>query len=542
MLPLLRARLSLASAVVVGLALAGCVAPPPLPSDAAGRLYARGLDDIAELYIQPESSHKVAIAGLMGLASLDRRLKIAETPGPQQRTVIQVDYAGQQIAVYPAPAEEDAHGWGGVISTIAADAKKASADLGAMPAERIDTAVLDGMTEALDRFSRYAAPKAARDERAFRDGFGGIGITLDTSGDKFRIAAVAPDGPAEHAGLRPDDRIVAIDGTRAARYSPAQIIRRLRGPVASPIALAVWRPSLGREQQFRLRRALIAVPTVTLSEEDDIAVLRIASFNQTTGEQVAASLKDIQRERGGRLKGIVLDLRGNPGGLLDQAVALADLFLEHGAIAATVGRNPASRQIFSAAGDAIAGKLPIVVLIDGGTASSSEIVAAALQDDGRAVVVGTASYGKGTVQTVLRLPNDGELTLTWALIVTPSGRLLNARGVVPNLCTSGLADEAGAAAALARAGAVQAAAPRTKLDDKAWLLLRLACPARPETTPVALGLAKRLLEDPALYARALHAMPAAAQLAAGASLPATARASGGLTGAERSLLSDHISP
>ena len=148
-----------------------------------------------------------------------------------------------------------------------------------------------------------------------------------------------------------------------------------------------------------------------------------------------------KREMGQRLRGIVLDLRGDPGGLLDQAVSLADVFIAKGPIVATVGRHPASRQYFEASGDSVAPQVPIVVLINGGSASASEIVAAALQDAGRAVVVGTASYGKGTVQTVLRLPNDGELTLTWAQLVAPAGYLLHEHGVVPTLCTSDLGND-----------------------------------------------------------------------------------------------------
>ena len=164
---------------------------------------------------------------------------------------------------------------------------------------------------------------------------------------------------------------------------------------------------------------------MTVSRDDGIAIFHISSFNQDTTQQLVADLDAAQREMGPQLRGIVLDLRGDPGGLLDQAVSLADVFIAKGPIVATVGRNPASRQFFEASGDSIAPLMPIVVLVNGGSASASEIVAAALQDAGRAVVVGTASYGKGTVQTVLRLPNDGELTLTWARLVTPSGYLLN---------------------------------------------------------------------------------------------------------------------
>ncbi len=223
---------------------------------------------------------------------------------------------------------------------------------------------------------------------------------------------------------------------------------------------------------------------------------------------------------GPSLRGIVLDLRGDPGGLLDQAVSLADVFIAKGPIVATVGRHPASRQFFEASGDAVAPQIPIVVLINGGSASASEIVAAALQDAGRAVVVGTASYGKGTVQTVLRLPNDGELILTWAELVAPAGYSLNGHGVVPTVCTSDLGnDPKSIEAALQRASEVASSAPvtfspRASLDEGGWTALRRSCPPRPGDRAIDTAVAERLLADPVLYSQALHMIGALPSLAA----------------------------
>ena len=246
----------------------------------------------------------------------------------------------------------------------------------------------------------------------------------------------------------------------------------------------------------------------------------MASFNQNTTQQIVEALNDLKREMGPQLRGIVLDLRGDPGGLLDQAVSLADVFIPNGPIVATVGRHPASRQFFEASGDSIAPQMPVVVLINGGSASSSEIVAAALQDAGRAVVVGSASYGKGTVQTVLRLPNDGELTLTWAQLVAPSGYLLHQHGVVPTLCTSDLGDDDRfVQIAIQRAAASPAASPaatraRASLDENAWSQLRRSCPARPGDHEIDIKVAKRLLADPVLYSQAVHAIGASQSVAA----------------------------
>jgi carboxyl-terminal processing protease len=272
---------------------------------------------------------------------------------------------------------------------------------------------------------------------------------------------------------------------------------------------------------------LVVLPTVTASRDGNVAVFRIASFNQSTTQLLTESINNEERAAGGHLAGIVLDLRGNPGGLLDQAVNLADMFIAKGPIIATVGRNPASHQYFAASGHSIAPTIPLVVLVNGGSASASEIVAAALQDVGRAVVIGTSSYGKGTVQTVMRLPNDGELTLTWARLVTPSGYYLQAHGVVPTLCTSALSDDDRSLdAALHRTadaapGAVSASQPRASLSDTAWTALRHGCPARTESPPLDLKIAERVLADPVRYGEAVSAIrPAAAPALHSGQMPA----------------------
>ncbi len=321
------------------------------------------------------------------------------------------------------------------------------------------------------------------------------------------------------------------------------MIRELRGPVSSTVAIGVDRPGLGLPHSYRLQRSLIILPTVIFSREDGVVVFHVSGFNQNTTQQLVEDLATAIREMGPRLHGIVLDLRGDPGGLLDQAVSLADVFLAKGPIVAAVGRNPASRQYFEASGDSIAPQIPIAVLVNGGSASASEIVAAALQDAGRAVVIGSASYGKGTVQTVLRLPNNGELTLTWAQLVAPSGYLLNEHGVVPTVCTSDLEDDGRSLQiALQRASELSAVSPltghpRASLDERGWLRLRGSCPARDSERAIDVAVAERLLTDPVRYGQAVHVIlpdPSLAEKPVG-----TAPASAGpiLTGADGSLSS-----
>jgi carboxyl-terminal processing protease len=330
---------------------------------------------------------------------------------------------------------------------------------------------------------------------------------------------VAPQSPADRAGIRPEDQIVAIDGVATAGCPRQEILHQLRGPIGSRIAVRVLHPGAPSPRELQLNRAYVVLPTVTATRDGDIAIFRITSFNHSTTQRIAKSLAEAMQSSGGRLAGVVLDLRGNPGGLLDQAVSLTDLFLHDGSIVGTVGRHPASHQYFAASGDAVAPKLPIVVLLNGGSASASEIVAAALQDAGRAVVVGSSSYGKGTVQTVLRLPNDGEMVVTWARLMTPSGYLLQRHGVVPTVCTTDLPDDAGGLEAglqrVASPTGKLAFSPRGKLDERAWAELRQSCPPRHGAPAVDLKLAERILADPKLYGAALQALPGGTRLAQG---------------------------
>jgi carboxyl-terminal processing protease len=496
--------------------LAACAGQGLPQADAGGQLFARGLDEIAGLYIEPVTSRRLALSGAARLGRLDGKLGVSDSFGTGFGGAITLAYDGRDIGFFAMPGDTSSREWGQLIATLIATAKEASPRLAVLPQETIDTAVFSGMTAALDRFSHYSAPQTARDQRAARDGFGGIGVTLDTTDQTFRVTAVTPQGPADRAGIGPEDHIVAIDGVSTAGGPHQDVVQRLRGPIGSAVAVRVQHPGMAQPRDIALHRAYVVLPTVTMSRDDNIAVFRIASFNQSTTQRIAQGLAEAERQTPGHLAGIVLDLRGNPGGLLDQAVSLTDLFIHDGPIAATVGRHPASRQYFAAAGDSIAPRVPLVVLINGGSASASEIVAAALQDAGRAVVVGTSSYGKGTVQTVLRLPNDGELIVTWARLVTPSGYLLQRHGVVPTLCTADLGDdERSLDVGLQRVSgsASGAARPRAALDESGWFELRGSCPPGHTSPAIDLKLAKRVLADPKLYGAALNALPAATRLA-----------------------------
>jgi carboxyl-terminal processing protease len=496
------------SGFVLLVALAACAERQALPNDPTGRLFARGLDEITDLYIAPVSSRKLVLAGAARLSRLDDKFSVSESAA-SDGAQLDLGYGGTEAAIYSIPSDDDPHDWGALLGRLVAVAKGASPTLAALPEEQIDKALFDGITGSLDRFSRYASPEMARDQRAARDGFGGIGVTLEASNHELRITAVTPHSAADVAGILPDDRLLAVDNVPSAGRSQSDVVHALRGPILSPVQLTIYRPSLGQRRTYHLQRELVILPTVTVSRDGGTAVFQVTSFNQNTTQQIVEALATLKHTPGPPLRGIVLDLRGNPGGLLDQAVSLADVFIAAGPIVSTIGRHPASHQFFEASGDSVAPQIPVVVLINGGSASSSEIVAAALQDVGRAVVVGTTSYGKGTVQTVLRLPNDGELTLTWAQLVTPSGYLLNQHGVVPTLCTSDLGDDDySLQIAIQRVTSIQVSPisprPRAALDENAWSQLRQSCPARQGDHAIDLKIAKRLLADPVLYSEAVR--------------------------------------
>jgi carboxyl-terminal processing protease len=491
------------------LALSGCGVGGTPEHGSTSELFARGLDQITDLSLEPISGQTLVLVGAKNLMKLDPHL-VVTIGGQVGDRHVTLNYDGNPFANYAVPSEIDDVTGGQVIAGLIAAAKKASPRVAAMSEDAIDKAVFDGMTGALDRFSRYAAPDEARDQRAARDGFGGIGVTLETAKDDFSITAVSENSPASRAGLEVSDKIVAVDGNPVAGRPASEIIRQLRGPIGSVVVLTVARPGAPANLDFTMNRALVVVPTVTVSHDGNIAIFRVASFNQSTTQRVTEGLIEAERQVNGHLTGVVLDLRGDPGGLLDQAVSLSDLFIAKGPIISTVGRHPASHQYFAATGHAMVPSTPIVVLVNGGSASASEIVAAALQDVGRAVIVGSSSYGKGTVQTVMRLPNDGELTLTWARLVTPSGYYLQAHGVVPTLCTAGIADSPGAVDAILQrpvdARDVDASHPRASLTDAAWSTLRRSCPTEAANSPLDLKVAERLLSDPTRYAAALGAL------------------------------------
>lgn len=451
-----------------------------------------------EYYVEPRTAKQVALPALQRLTTLDPEIKATATGSE-----IVIHEGTAAIVRIAQPADRDPYGWGAATSAALNGAKAGSPAIGALSDQRIEQVVFAGLTSSLDRFSRYADPQQAREEYAARDGVDGIGVTLDDSQPQMRIARVLPGSPAARAGIARGDLLVEIDGASTSTLGKSAALQRLRGPAGTRVALALKRSGAASLLHRTVFREFLAVPTVIGRRDGNIAIFRVGSFNQHTTDSLQDEFARLRQQMGSAQRGIILDLRGNPGGLLDQAVSVADLFMEDGQIAATRGRNSAASEVFDASPGDIAAGLPIVVLADGGSASAAEIVAAALQDSGRAVVIGSPSFGKGTVQTQLRLPNDGELTLTSARLYAPSGYLLHEHGVVPDLCTAGLPERFDGVDSLLqhRISTLFGGVPRRQaLDEAGWRRLRSVCPSYSGGDSTETAAAERVLADPALYA------------------------------------------
>jgi carboxyl-terminal processing protease len=300
--------------------------------------------------------------------------------------------------------------------------------------EALIEAAINGMLSALDPHSGYLDPRRYRDMQVQTRGeFGGLGIEVTMEDGFVKVVSPIDDTPAFRAGIEAGDFITHIDGEPVLGLSLAEAVERMRGPVNTTIDLKIQRNGRDEPLDVTLSRAVIKISPVRWRTEGDIAYVRVTTFNEQTEATVRRAITDLERRLEGRMTGLVLDLRNNPGGLLEQAVAVADVFLDRGEIVSTRGRRTDSIQRFNARpGDAVQ-RLPIVVLINGGSASASEIVAGALQDHRRAIVMGTRSFGKGSVQTIMPLSGQGAIRLTTARYYTPAGVSIQAKGIVPDI-------------------------------------------------------------------------------------------------------------
>ena len=299
-------------------------------------------------------------------------------------------------------------------------------------------AALQGMLTSLDPHSSYMEPIDYADVQEDTTGqFGGLGIEVQMEEGVIKVVSPIDDTPAAKAGILAGDFIVELDGTQVQGLTLDQAVEKMRGQVGTKIKITVIREGVNEPLQFELTRDIIATRAARLSMEGDVGVIRLARFSEQAFVGIQKAIDDVYKQRNGvPPKGLILDLRNNPGGLVDQAVFVSDAFLKQGAVVLTRGRIESESARYDAKPDALDQRIadvPLVVLINGGSASAAEIVAGALQDHKRATVVGTRSFGKGSVQSIIPLGADGAMRLTTARYYTPNNRSIQAAGIQPDI-------------------------------------------------------------------------------------------------------------
>lgn len=482
-------QLRLLSALTATLLLfSACATERPLteasPVDAPTAVFAAGYGGIVAKYIEQKTAGELAREALQGLSGTDPTLKVRAQGG-----LLRLSQGDRLLRVGVAPASGNLDGWASLSADfLAISLANQSPDIKA-DEDTFMAAMFDRVLGSLDEYSRYAGAQLALRQREKRKGYSGVGLQVHDFEGAFLVTNVIPDSPAKKVGIQPSDEILKINNFSVEGLDIEGVFRRLRGPVGSKLDLTLRRPDVSESIEVTLYRRHVFAPTVEYERRDSIAYFQLSSFNRDTARSLTRHLHKAEEEIDKPLRGIVLDLRGNPGGLMDQAIAVADNFLESDGIIYTRGRHSNSSQIYNAVAGDIGNGLPIAVLLNGKSASSAEIVAAALQDRHRALVIGSRSYGKGTVQTILPLPNGAEITLTWSLIHTPSGESLNKTGILPDVCTAGLK---GTASSLLRKMTVErhASQKRARKAD---------CPPLRTENPLDLPIAEGLLGNTALY-------------------------------------------
>ncbi len=300
--------------------------------------------------------------------------------------------------------------------------------------EQLIESAVNGMLTALDPHSSYLTKKSFQDMQVQTRGeFGGLGIEVTMEGGLVKVVSPIDDTPAARAGLQAGDLITQLNGEPVLGMSLNDAVEKMRGAVGTDIKLTVRRGEASEPFEATLTRAVIKIQSVRSRVEGNIGYLRITTFNEQTQTGLDKAIAKIKADLGPKLAGFVLDLRNNPGGLLDQAISVSDTFLDHGEIVSTRGRKAEDTQRFNAKSGDQTGGLPVVVLINGGSASASEIVAGALQDHHRAIIMGTQSFGKGSVQTIIPLQGHGAIRLTTSRYYTPSGRSIQQLGITPDI-------------------------------------------------------------------------------------------------------------
>ena len=473
-------------------------------------MLAEALRLVIDRHLDRPAPADLALWSLRGLGALDPRLE-AQRRGPELRLSFE-DRALAAAPLAPLAGRDPSAALAGLLGAFYEAAWRTSPALRRAGMERLIASGFEEVFNHLDPYSRYVTAAEARAGRERRVGQSGLGLRIAVQGDGLAVVAVTPGGPAAQAGIRTGERLLAVEGRPVGSRDPGLAAALLEGPEGTVVRLTLMRA--GRARDVTLLREVVVPETVASDRRDDILWLRLSGFSALTERELTAALVDGFAERPPR--GVVLDLRATRGGLLAQAVAVADAFLADGEVARTEGRHPDAVRRYEAGGRDLAQGRPVVVLVDGRTASAAEIVAMALAERRRAAVVGSATQGKGLIQLVAGLPNDAEILVTWSQVLAPSGWPLQGLGVLPAVCTSlgpallatGLAELAAGRAPMAAALSLQRAA-RAPLPAADVAALRGACPPA-EGRAADAAAARALIENPAAYAAAVG-IPAVAR-------------------------------
>lgn len=467
---------------------------------------ATALAFMAPRTLDPVLPSQLTLWGLRGLTTLDTRLttglkggmlSLSSSSATDERLVAQL----------PAPSERDFPAWGRVAAAMLRAGWNVSEAVRRSGTPGIIRTFFDEMFNHLDPYSRYASPQETLQDQVERSSEADIGAVLTDRGRHLAFATVAAGSAAADAGIHPGDRLLAIDGEPVSPDDLFSAQQSLIGQEDTAVTLTI-RTRSGHEVALPIPRVPIAPETVTGQRSGDLLLLRISGFARNTGDSLARALRKGLATMRAPL-GVVLDLRGNRGGLLLQAVEAAKALLPQGVIAVTVGRDPQAGHLFTADGFDQAHGLPVIVLVDGRSASAAEILAASLADQHRGVVVGSATLGKGLVQTIGPLPDGGELLVTWSRVLAPLGWPLQGLGVLPQVCTSMGQDATRLQLTALEHGQqmmsralMRSRTARAPLPSAEMLEIRSACPAA-QGRDEDLRTARFLIDHPAAYATAL---------------------------------------
>ncbi len=461
-----------------------------------------GLTSITEKYIKKIELNLLTFWAINGLASID-----PDITAELDKNGLTLYFNGEKIKSWQIEPNARPNSFEMVTDAVNI-ALEYSEEIRAADTEEIYEAIFTNVLPHLDKFSRYAGAKEAAKLRSKREGSVGIGIEFKIDKNFMVITRIEPNSPAQESNLQIGNKISHINGILIEGLTYNEIANQLSGPIMTDVTFEILRDLPVEPLIVQVTRSRITPISVMEKHQDGILYFKILNFNHNTANSLSVKMSSAINSLPSLKKGIIIDLRGNPGGLLKQSVKVADIFLNSGEIVSTSGRHPESFNKYSAtAGDFIS-DLPVIVLINGQSASAAEILAAALQDHNRAVIVGSSSFGKGTVQTVVRLPNEGELILTWSEFISPSGYQINGQGVLPLICTNGVdLDEISLIKSIIRG--------KDKINNafKFWraanenetekMDLKTVCPPNKNSSNYDIEVAEQLLKTPKHYKNTL---------------------------------------